>query len=258
MIPEAKTMIKQQRWAAIIDLCRENTAISVGELVSLLRVSEATVRRDLQQMEDLNMVSRYHGGVRLNDGQSEEPPMLLKSETNISSKNQVARLAASMIKDNQMIYVDAGSSTYEMLNYVRAKNITVVTIGLPHIAKLKRSLTHTILLGGTIRWTTEAVTGNLTLRQLDDLFFDIAFLGVNGIHEKVGFTTTNEQEADVKAKVIAHSSSTFVLADGSKFNKLYPVKFSRLDQAVILSDEIPDFDRSQIRYQLTNGESKLD
>lgn len=69
-------MIKQQRWAAIIDLCRENTSISVAELVPLLRVSEATVRRDLQQMEDLNMVSRYHGGVRLNDGQSEEPPML--------------------------------------------------------------------------------------------------------------------------------------------------------------------------------------
>ena len=98
----------------------------------------------------------------------------------------------------------------------------------------------------------------MTLKQLDDLFFDVAFIGVNGIHEKVGFTTTNEQEADVKAKVIAHSSFTFILADGSKFNKLYPVKFSRLDQAVILSDEIPDFDRSQIRYQLTNGESRLD
>ena len=107
-------MIKQQRWAAIIDLCRENTSISVAELIPLLRVSEATVRRDLQHMEDLNMVSRYHGGVRLNDGQSEEPPMLIKSETNVSSKNQVARLAASMIKDNQMIYIDAGSSTFEM------------------------------------------------------------------------------------------------------------------------------------------------
>ena len=110
MTAEAKTMIKQQRWAAIIDLCRQNTSVSVTELVQLLRVSEATVRRDLQQMEDLNMVSRYHGGVRLNDGQSEEPPMLIKSETNVSSKNQVARLAASMIKDNQMIYIDAGSS----------------------------------------------------------------------------------------------------------------------------------------------------
>lgn len=109
-----------------------------------------------------------------------------------------------------------------MLNYVRAKNITVVTIGLRHISEAQPQLDSTrILLGGTIRWTDRAVTGNLTLRQLDDLFFDIAFLGVNGIHEKVGFTTTNEQEADVKAKVIAHSSSTFVLADGSKFNKLY-------------------------------------
>lgn len=251
-------MIKQQRWAAIIDLCRQNTSVSVTELVQLLRVSEATVRRDLQQMEDLNMVSRYHGGVRLNDGQSEEPPMLIKSETNVSSKNQVARLAASMIKDNQMIYIDAGSSTFEMLNYVRAKNITVVTIGLPHIARLKRSSTHTILLGGTIRWTMEAVTGNLTLNQLDDLFFDVAFIGVNGIHEKVGLTTTNEQEAAVKAKVIAHSGKTYILADGSKFNKLYPSKFSRLDQAVILSDEIVDFDPSLIRYQLTSGESRLD
>ena len=251
-------MIKQQRWATIIDQCRQHTSVSVAELVQLLNVSEATIRRDLQQMEDLNMVSRLHGGARLNDDQSAEPPMLIKSETNVSSKNQVARLAAGMIKNNQMVYIDAGSSTYEMLNYVRAKNITVVTIGIPHIAKLKHNSTHTILLGGTIRWTTEAVTGNMTLKQLDDLFFDVAFIVVNGIHAKVGFTTTNEQEADVKAKVIAHSSSTFILADGSIFNKLYPVKFSRLDQAVILSDEIPDFDRSQIRYQLTNGESQLD
>ena len=70
--------------------------------------------------------------------------------------------------------------------------------------------------------------------------------------------TTNEQEADVKAKVIDHSDSTFILADGSKFNKLYPVKFARLDQAVILSDTVVDFDPSLIRYQLTNGESRLD
>lgn len=133
-----------------------------------------------------------------------------------------------------------------MLNYVRAKNITVVTIGLPHIARLKRSSTHTDLIGrndslddGSGHWQPD-------LKQLDDLFFDVAFIGVNGIHEKVGLTTTNEQEAAVKAKVIAHSGKTYVLADGSKFNKLYPSKFSRLDQAVILSDEIVDFDPSLI------------
>ena len=111
-------MIKQQRWAAIIDLCRQNTSVSVTELVQLLRVSEATVRRDLQQMEDLNMVSRYHGGVRLNDGQSEEPPMLIKSETNVSSKNQVARLAASMIKDNQMIWQTVLEEKDEIKKYI--------------------------------------------------------------------------------------------------------------------------------------------
>lgn len=60
-------MIKQQRWATIIDQCRQHTSVSVAELVQLLNVSEATIRRDLQQMEDLNMVSRLHGGARLND-----------------------------------------------------------------------------------------------------------------------------------------------------------------------------------------------
>lgn len=78
-----------------------------------------------------------------------------------------------MIKDNQMIYIDAGSSTFEMLNYVRAKNITVVTIGLPHIARLKRSSTHTILLGrndplddGSGHWQPDLeTTGRFVFRR---------------------------------------------------------------------------------------------
>ena len=250
-------MSKQHRWATIVDLCQHSGEVSVDTLVEQLGVSEATVRRDLQQMSDLRMISRYHGGARLNNEQTDELPMLFKSETNISAKNKVARLAASMIKDNQMIFVDAGSSTYEMLNYITAKNITVITVGIPHIKKLSQNSTRTIVLGGTIRWSTQAITGYQTLKQLDDMFFDLSFIGVNGIHKQLGYTTTNEQEAAVKSKVIERSGTAYLLSDASKFNKLFPVTYASLSDGILITDEIPDFDKTQLRYIQIDGTRRL-
>lgn len=184
--------------------------------------------------------------------------MIYKLETNIGAKNKVARLAASLIQDNQMIFLDAGSSTYEMLNYITAKNITVITIGIPHIHKLTQNTTRTIVLGGTIRLSTQAITGYQTLKQLDEMYFDAAFIGVNRIHKQLGYTTTNELEAAVKLKVKEHSNISYFLADSIKFNKLFPVKYASLKDGVVLSDEVLDFDLTQIRYILINGEQNLE
>ncbi|SJZ81203.1 DeoR/GlpR family DNA-binding transcription regulator [Anaerorhabdus furcosa] len=245
-------MSKQQRWNKIIDLCKYQDNINVAELVSILGVSEATVRRDLSQMEELNMINRFYGGAKLNQLQYDEPPMLIKTSTNSNEKKLIARLAANMIKDNQMVYIDAGSTTYEMLNYITAKNITVTTIGVAHMNKLVQMKINTIVLGGNLHWQTEAITGNQTLKQLEDLYFDVAFIGVNGIHEQVGLTTSNEQEASVKKKAIEHSHISYALADSSKVNILNAVKFSDLDQVIIISDAIENFDLSKIKYMLTS------
>lgn len=250
-------MIKQNRWTTIINLCKEQNEVSVAELISILNVSEATIRRDLYQMEELHMISRYHGGAKLNSEQSSEPPMMVKTGTNVNQKNLVARLAASRIQDNQMIYIDAGSSTYEMLDYITAKNITIVTIGIPHIEKLARKQVRCIVLGGTLRWSTSAITGRTTLQQLDNLFFDAAFIGVNGIHNIMGFTTTNQQEAEVKDKVIKHSKTAYILADSSKFNILCPESYAKLNEVIIISDDVANFEDMPIRYILTNGKHRL-
>lgn len=250
-------MIKQDRWNRIIHMCKQQSEVSVLELVNTLQASEATIRRDLYQMEELNMITRYHGGAKLNNDQQNEPPMMIKTGTNMNQKHLVARLAASRIKDNQMIYIDAGSSTYEMLDYITAKNITVVTIGIPHIEKLSKNQIRTIVLGGTVRHSTSAITGRTTLDQLEHLFFDVAFVGVNGIHDIMGFTTTNQQEAEVKGKVIQHSKTSYILADSSKFNILCPESYAKLEDAIILSDDIKDFDEDHIRYILTDGTEKL-
>jgi len=247
-------MNKQKRWSAIVDACKTRESVSVDELVELLAVSPATVRRDLQEMEDLNVISRFHGGARISVSQIDEPAMVIKSDTNIAAKRKIALMASRLVKSNQMIYIDAGSTTYEMIQYLNAKNITVVTPGVPHLSVLGERNIPTVVLGGTLRWSTEAITGKQAIKQLESMYFDLAFVGTNGIHEQIGFTTSNEMEAETKSTAIHRAKKSYILTDSSKFNVLSPVRFAGLDEAIILTDSIPEFNTSKIRYQTISGD----
>lgn len=245
-------MAKQKRWSQIIELCKTSEYVSVNEIIEKMNVSPATIRRDLQEMDDLNMIIRSHGKVKINDTQYAEPSMILKTESNSDAKRHIAYAAAKMIQDNQMIYIDAGSTTYEMISYITARNITVVTPGIPHISLLGTKGISTVALGGIVRWSTQAITGKQALKQLSEMYFDACFIGTNAIHERVGFTTSNEMEAETKSAAIQHSKNAYILADNSKFNKLCPVHFADLSDAVIICDDIAGFDESKIRYISTN------
>ena len=249
-------MLKQHRWNKIADLCKEKESISVEELVNIIGVSPATIRRDLQSMEELKIITRYHGGAKISSKQYDEPHMILKSETNIKEKQAIARMAASLIKDHQMVYLDAGSTTFEMIQYIHAKNITVVTPGVRHILELLKKGIYTIVLGGPLRPETEAIAGRNTVEMIEKMYFDVAFIGANGIHEKVGFTTSNETEASTKNAAIRKSKVPFIITDSSKFFLLNPVQFARLQDAIIVTDAVPkEFKDLHVNYVLSNGES---
>ncbi|MCH3961506.1 MAG: DeoR/GlpR family DNA-binding transcription regulator [Solobacterium sp.] len=245
--------MKQERWQQILDLAKEKEAVTVAELCRQLGASEATIRRDLQEMEDLHLLNRFHGGAKLNESQYIEPAMALKNETQKEQKKQVAYCAAKLIHDNQMVYLDAGSTTCEMIKFITAKNITVVTPGIPQLTVLGQRGINTIVLGGSLYWSTEAITGKQALAQLSDLYFDTAFVGTNGIHEQFGFSTSNELEAETKAMAIHHAKNPYVITDSSKFNLLRPCQFAKLDEAVIITDHVPDFDLSLIHFILPDG-----
>jgi DeoR family fructose operon transcriptional repressor len=249
--------MKQERWNEIMRLARDNGSITVSELCKELGASEATIRRDLQDMDDLHLLSRFHGGAKLNESQYIEPAMVIKAETQKEQKKQVAYCAAKQIKDNQMVYLDAGSTTCEMIRFITAKNITVVTSGIPHLTILGQRGFNTIVLGGSLYWSTEAITGKTAIDQLKDLYFDVAFIGTNGIHEKYGFSTSNDMEAETKQIALQHTKTPYIVTDSSKFNLLRPSHFAELNEAIIISDAIPDFDRSLIRYILPDGTTNI-
>ena len=247
-------MKKEQRWSQIVDYCKSNSTASIDDLVNSLHVSAATIRRDLSEMEEQNMIVRYHGGARINQDQYNEPSMILKSEANVPAKKHIALLAAQQIKDNQMIYIDAGSTTYAMIQFISARNITVVTPGIPHLAALGRKGITTIVLGGLLRWSTQAITGQQAVHQMEDLYFDECFIGTNAIHEQIGFSTSNEMEAATKAAAIRHSKTAYILADHTKFNKLNPAPFAGLGDAIVLCDDLAGFPKDKIQFITTDGE----
>ena len=148
-----------------------------------------------------------------------------------------------MIQDGQIVFLDAGTTTYNLIDYIKAKEITVVTTGIPHLTKLSQRNIKTFVLSGFIKPNTVAVTGKETVSQISNMNFDIALLGTNGVHPIAGFTTPEEYEGEAKSMVIQRAKKTYILADKSKFNKLCFVHFADLDEVTVIVDEkIEDFD----------------
>lgn len=163
-----------------------------------------------------------------------------------------------MIQDREYIFLDAGSSTIEMIPFITAKDIVVVTNGLTHVEKLLAKGIKTLMVGGEVKDTTLATVGASALEIVRRYCFDKAFLGMNGIDLKHGLTTPDEKEALIKEMAIQRSNESFVLVDHSKFKQVY---FARIndddaDVTILTSKEAltePSLAQFQERYHILGG-----
>lgn len=229
-------MLTEERHNIILDLLREKGVIKIIDLMEATNTSESTIRRDLTYLESINALKRIHGGATLPKGRLIEPSYSEKEVQSVDEKKIIAKYAASLIEDGDSVYLDAGTSTYEMIQYIDKSNIIVVTNGLKHINALVDKGINAYILGGKIKNTTKAVIGSDALKSLEKFRFDKCFLGINGIHIECGFTTPDSEEAMLKENAIKHSRQSFVLADESKFGEVSFVKVADLKDAVIITN----------------------
>jgi DeoR/GlpR family transcriptional regulator of sugar metabolism len=160
------------------------------------------------------------GGAVIASGRSYEPPLLIRSETQIEAKSSIGKLAADLVEDGDSLAIDIGSTTYELAkNLVSKMNLTIITPGL-YIANLFMSKPdiRTILPGGIIRHSEGSLTGQLTVKAFEDLFVDKLFLGMGGINAQAGCTEYNWDDANVKQAMIKSAKEVIALVDASKFN----------------------------------------
>ena len=229
-------MLTEERYAKILEAVNLRKSVTLSDLCIALGTSESTVRRDLTALDEKGMLVKVRGGaIAIEDNIN-----FTAEERDVEEKEAIARYAASLVYDNDFIFIDAGTTTGKMIDHIRAKNVTFVTDAFVHAKKLAQKGFRVLLPGGEIKLATEAIVGVECLSSLKNYNFTKCFLGANGISLNGGFSTPDQNEASVKRTVINNSREAYILADHSKFDKVTAVTFAPLVRCRIITDRLPD------------------
>lgn len=234
-------MLTQERYASILNALKEKNTVTMAELMDRIGVSESTVRRDLASLDEMGRLKRIRGGAACvgKEFVFDEDDMNTKSEKNVNEKQKIAMYAAGLIQDEDCVYIDAGTTTEMMIDYIQTGKAVFVTNGIRHAEKLIKRGLKTYMIGGRIKPVTEAVIGAEGVQEMMKYNFTKCFLGTNGIHSQDGFTTVDPEEAMMKKKAVEKSYVAYVLADHTKFGKVTPVTFADIKTACIITDREP-------------------
>jgi len=211
---------------------------SLTELSEQLNVSEATVRRDLQNLEEQGKAKRVHGGAVRVQFPRTEPIFTKKATFHADEKDQIANLALEMIDDDDSIFLDGGSTVLALTRKLnQRKNLTIVTNSIMAAAELMESPHRLILLGGEFRAISRTLVGPLTAQIVNSLNINKAFMGTIGFTTESGISTTEPSEAYTKELIMRRAAKVIVLVDSSKIGvPSFATSGSIKDIDVVISD----------------------
>ena len=223
-------------------LIRQHQIMRLDELCRHLKVSAATVRRDLDELESLGEIRRVHGGAVSVESRLEEPLFDDKTSIAAKEKHRIARAALKYIEPNDTIYLDGGSTVLELARLLKDRtNFTVLTNSLRAATELAARGPRLLMIGGEFRRLSQTLVGPLTRHVLSELHVDKAFMGTIGLSLDEGLTTTDPSEAYTKELVMHHAREVFLLADSSKIHKISFTRSGRLENIrVLITDAMID------------------
>lgn len=228
-----------ERKTKILDALEKKTSITVHELADLLNVSGVTVRKLLTEMDQEGLLKRTRGGAVSLKMIIKEAPQLEKERKNTAEKRAVAFKAHTLIQPGSTVYLDAGSTSMELARVLAKKPIPALTV-VTNAINVAYELLGTesieiIVIGGYVRHSIMSCVGSTAEDMIDQLCFDYAFIGCNGLHVETGATTPNLTEAEVKKEVIKNSFKKILICDSSKYGLTSMAKICPADafQAII-------------------------
>lgn len=237
-------MLAEERFDLILELLNRQRTATVQQLCEALNASESTIRRDLNELDRLGKLIKVHGGATINDSRyfAEEPTMEDKQSQAVEQKRSIARAAAKLIKAEDFIFIDAGSTTLELVRALEGEALkaTYLTNGVAHARLLAQKECHVLLPGGVLRPRTEAIVGTAAVLSLQQYYFTKAFMGANGVSLEAGFTTPDPEEAAFKAAAVRRARESWFLVDDAKFARICPAVVAPLHEGAILTNRCPD------------------
>ncbi len=211
-------MLVQERYDKIVQLVNERGSIRVTELSELCQVTEETIRRDLDRLEQAGRLRRSHGGAVSVKDQQPEIPYFEREITHADEKKRIAEEAVKMIQPKDRILLDASSTAWYMAASMPDIPLTVLTNSIKVAMELSsKEKIEVISTGGILASRSLSYVGPLAERSLDAYHVDKAFFSCKGVHLERGISESNELQARIKHKMVGMADQVILLADSSKF-----------------------------------------
>lgn len=235
-------MLGEERQNAILSIVNDKKSVTVQELMKILDISESTIRRDLNLLDREGQLMKVHGGAMANNSgyHTIDDEVAVRKGLNRDEKLSIARYAAELIKTGDLVYLDAGTTTELMIDFINQSDVTFVTNSFSHAKRLSERGYTTYILGGEVKAVTEAIVGEEAIFGLDKYNFTKGFFGANGVTVKNGFTTPDVKEAMVKRKAVQKTKKKYILCDSSKFSQISSITFADFESAGIITSKIED------------------
>lgn len=235
-------MLAEERLSRIVEKVEAAGTVTVTDLAQALDISESTIRRDLDKLDNAGRLNKVHGGAtRIGAaGATRDLSLAERHIMHAEEKHALARRAAGLIGPDDFVYLDAGSTIEELVEQIWETRATYATDSVSHALKLAAKGCRVIVLGGELKSVTEALVGPDTLDAIARYHFTLGFWGANGVTLEDGFTTPDRNEAQVKQLSMEHTSCRYVLADASKVGVTSLVGFSPFDAATLVTSGLPE------------------
>ena len=195
--------------------------ISVQELTERLGVSEVTIRKDLNVLEEMGYLVRTHGGALLAEDRIQEIPLSMrKDDEYLSEKQAIARRARELIREDDTIYLDSGSTNILLAREIKDMNLRVICHSIGVMTELADAPGISLIsLGGSYRKDSGSFIGPLAVEGLKQFQIQTCFIGTAGFSSKGIFSSQNIIEAQLKSEVLKVSDRRIVITDRSKYNR---------------------------------------
>lgn len=229
-------MLPPERHSRILQALRDAPAVRVAGLATALEVSEMTIRRDIDILDEQQLLKKIHGGAsRLNAPSSVEPGFASKADRQLEAKQAIAREALTLIESGMTIALGAGTTTYQVAASLgQFESLTVITNSIKAAEALHQLPNQpAVIVTGGERTPSEALVGPLSVAAISTLNADICFLGVHGVHLR-GLSSPNLAEAQTNAAFIDSANRLVVLADHTKFGLRALSSFAQIDEIDVL------------------------
>lgn len=244
---EINDQMSTERENEILKILYDRRRITVKELSECLYASETSIRRDLARLEKQHMLKRIHGGARLeaNAVSAFKIPYMIRSLENVSEKQSIAEKAAALVREANVVFLDASTSALALLPFLaRKKDITVITDGVRILSEaINYPELRIISTGGALNRSTLSLFGDETFTSIRNYHANFCFFSCEGVHQNGAITDFNEEENLVRRAMMRRSNKSYLLCTSKKIGIMQSHHLCDIDEVegILSADEPPEW-----------------